>query len=343
MKMLRREAAAVLLLLVGATAVAARPFRLRHLLGFAGPRVAAPKKVSVLGLGLLGSAIAERLLDLGWEVTLWNRTPAKAAALSRRPNARLAGSAADAANGADLILTCVTDGSALEAILFGSEGVAAAWGTRPAALDGRLVVDMSTIAPGEARDFAMRLESECAAALLDAPISGGVPAARRGSMTVMVGGEANAFAQAQPLMDALAARATLLGGSGAGQSAKMINQVLVGANFALLAEACALAERAGVDVARLPEALAGGRADSRLLQEYLPRMAAREFTPRGKHSIMLKDLNLAANLAAQVGLPSMPMADTARSLHEKLVARGLGEDDNAAFVKLYLDGNDRTE
>ena len=164
MKMLRREAAAVLLLLVGATAVAARPFRLRHLLGFAGPRVAAPKKVSVLGLGLLGSAIAERLLDLGWEVTLWNRTPAKAAALSRRPNARLAGSAADAANGADLILTCVTDGSALEAILFGSEGVAAAWGTRPAALDGRLVVDMSTIAPSEARTASLGPKSATARA-----------------------------------------------------------------------------------------------------------------------------------------------------------------------------------
>jgi 3-hydroxyisobutyrate dehydrogenase-like beta-hydroxyacid dehydrogenase len=169
---------------------------------------------------------------------------------------------------------------------------------------------------------------------LDAPISGGAPAALEGRMAIMVGGQAEAFERARPLWDALARRATLMGPSGAGQATKMINQVLVSTGVAVLAEACAFAERAGIDAAKIPEALAGGRADSSQLQEMFPKMVRSDFSITGRAALMLKDLELIHDLARGVGAP-MPVTAGVTELFRKMVADGLGEHDNTELVSAY--------
>ncbi|HVW04930.1 MAG TPA: NAD(P)-dependent oxidoreductase, partial [Vicinamibacterales bacterium] len=153
-------------------------------------------------------------------------------------------------------------------------------------------------------------------------------------MAIMVGGQPDVFERARPLWDALAARATLMGTTGAGQATKMINQVLVSTGLAVLAEACAFAERAGVDVERIPQALAGGRADSRQLQEMFPKMVARAHAITGRAVLMLKDLELIHDLARGVGAP-MPVTALVTELFRQMVANGLGDRDNTEMVNAY--------
>jgi 3-hydroxyisobutyrate dehydrogenase-like beta-hydroxyacid dehydrogenase len=186
--------------------------------------------------------------------------------------------------------------------------------------------------------MAARLADERGMRWLDAPISGGAPAALEGRMAIMVGGDPDAFERARSLWDALARRATLMGPSGAGQSTKMINQVLVSTGLAVLAEACAFAERAGINAAKIPEALAGGRADSSQLQEMFPKMVRSDFSITGRASLMLKDLELIHDLARQVGAP-MPVTAGVTELFRKMVADGLGERDNTELVNFYRGGS----
>lgn len=169
---------------------------------------------------------------------------------------------------------------------------------------------------------------------VDAPISGCAPAARNGSMAVMCGGSEANFAVAEPVLRHLAGALTLMGPVGAGQGTKMINQVLVSCSLAVLAEACALAERAGVDALRIPEALAGGRADSRLLQEFLPKMAKSDFSIEGSVSIMLKDLEMIHDLAETTGAV-MPVTALVTQINRQLVLYGLADADNSTIVNLY--------
>ncbi len=150
----------------------------------------------------------------------------------------------------------------------------------------------------------------------------------------MVGGDKNVFQQAQPLWDSLASRATLMGPNGAGQATKMINQVLVSTGLAVLAEACGLAERAGIDAAKIPAALAGGRADSRQLQEMFPKMVASEFSITGRAALMVKDLELIHDLSRDLGAP-LPVTAGVTELFRKMVADGLGERDNTEIVNFY--------
>ena len=217
-------------------------------------------RVGCIGAGVLGAAIMRRLIDCGFAPVVWNRDRTKLAALLEA-GATEARSPEELARIGTFVITCVSDGAALEQVVFGEHGVAAAGGA------DKVLVDMSTCAAAHTRDMATRLTARCRMAWLDAPISGGAPAAREGRMAIMVGGQPEIFERARPLWDALAVRATLMGPNGAGQATKMINQVLVSTGVAVLAEACAFAERAGIDAAKIPQALAGGRADSRQLQE----------------------------------------------------------------------------
>ena len=225
-------------------------------------------------------------------------------------------------------MTCVTDGAAVEAILFGDDGVAAAGSSE------KLFIDMSTTDANHTRVMAARLKEQCGMAWLDAPISGGAPAALTGSMAIMVGGAEKDFNRALPLWDALAGRCTLMGGTGAGQTTKMINQLLVACGFVILAEACNLAERAGVDASSIPQALEGGRADSRLLQEYMPKMAASEFTLTGPVGNMLKDLEMIHDLGRATNA-TLPITSIVTELFRKMVADGLSRQDNSEVVRLY--------
>jgi 3-hydroxyisobutyrate dehydrogenase-like beta-hydroxyacid dehydrogenase len=287
--------------------------------------------VGCIGAGVLGSAIIRRLAQCGYAPAVWNRDRSKLSAVLAA-GAVEAGSPEHLAKASTFVITCISDGAAVESVVFGEHGVAAG-GTA-----GKILIDMSTCAPAHTQQLAKRLAAGCGMHWLDAPISGGAPAALEGRMAIMVGGDPDAFERARPVWDALARRATLMGPNGAGQSTKMINQVLVSTGLAVLAEACAFAERAGIDAAKIPEALAGGRADSSQLQEMLPKMVRSEFSITGRASLMLKDLELIHDLARQVGAP-MPVTAGVTELFRKMVADGLGERDNTELVNFYRGGS----
>lgn len=287
----------------------------------------AKPRVGCIGAGVLGAAIMRRLIDCGFAPSVWNRDKAKLADLLKAGAAEAANPAALARSSA-FVITCVSDGAALEKIVFGEHGVAAGGSA------DKVLIDMSTCAAAHTQDMAARLADRCGMAWLDAPISGGAPAALEGRMAVMVGGSESVFERARPIWDALAARATLMGPSGAGQATKMINQVLVSTGLAVLAEACAFAERAGIDAAKIPQALAGGRADSKQLQEMFPKMVRSDFSITGRAALMLKDLELIHDLARHVGAP-MPVTAGVTESFRKMVADGLGDRDNSEMVNFY--------
>ena len=283
--------------------------------------------VGCIGAGVLGGSIMRRLIDCGFAPVLWNRDRSKLAGLSKA-GATEARSPAELTRNCTFVITCVSDGAALEKIVFGDDGVATTGSA------DKVLVDTSTCAAAHTRDMAARLSAQCGMAWLDAPISGGAPAALQGKMAIMVGGEQQVFERARPLWDALAGRATLMGPNGAGQATKMINQVLVSTGLAVLAEACAFAERAGIDAAKIPQALAGGRADSRQLQEMFPKMVASDFSITGRAALMLKDLELIHDLARHVGAP-MPVTAGVTESFRKMVVDGLGDRDNSEMVNFY--------
>jgi 3-hydroxyisobutyrate dehydrogenase-like beta-hydroxyacid dehydrogenase len=282
--------------------------------------------VGCIGAGVLGAAIMRRLIQRGFAPLIWNRDRKKLSALLEA-GAKEAASPAELTRASTFVITCVSDGAALEKVVFGEQGVV------EGAAGGKILVDMSTCAPAHTQQMATRL-AERGMLWLDAPISGGAPAALEGRMAIMVGGQPEAFERVRPLWDALARRATLMGPSGAGQATKMINQVLVSTGVAVLAEACAFAERAGIDAAKIPEALAGGRADSSQLQEMFPKMVRSDFSITGRSALMLKDLELIHDLARGVGAP-MPVTAGVTELFRKMVADGLGEHDNTELVNAY--------
>jgi len=285
--------------------------------------------IGCAGAGILGSAIMGRLLECRFDVRVWNRTPEKLAPLIEA-GAHPVVTPADLVRESGFVLTCLTDGAAVEEVVFAGQGIASSGSDRA------LLIDMSTVDPEHSRQMAARLRAQCGMSWLDAPISGGAPAAREGRMAVMVGGDAADFERARPVWDALAARRTLMGPSGAGQSTKMVNQVLVACMFAVLAEACGLAERIGIDTRRIPEVLQGGRADSRLLQEFMPKMAASDFSVEGAIGVMLKDLDAIEALAARVSA-RLPMTTEAIEMYRRLAGAGYGDRDNSELVTLFRD------
>ncbi|HEY3075360.1 MAG TPA: NAD(P)-dependent oxidoreductase [Burkholderiales bacterium] len=283
-------------------------------------------KLGFIGIGLMGRPMTLRLLAAGHQVTVWNRSRDKFAQVLEK-GAKAAESPAAVAREADIVMMCVTDQRAAESVLFGPAGVAEA--ARP----GLLVVDFSSIAPASARAFAKRLE-EKGAGLVDAPVSGGVPGAEKGTLAIMAGGKAEHVERVRPIVMHLAARFTRMGESGAGQSTKLCNQVIVGSLIAVIAEAIRLAEAAGVDAKKLPEALKGGFADSLPLQIFGARMAARTFEPSiGAASLMLKDLSNAAAVAQHYGV-ELPMVERALELYRRLQAAGRIEMEPSVLVDL---------
>ena len=284
-------------------------------------------RIGFIGLGIMGTAMVRRLLERGYRVTAWNRDGGKLAAVTAY-GAAAAATAAGAAASADIVLMCLLDTPAVEACLFGPDGVAA--GLRP----GGLVIDHSTIDPAACRDMAAQLAGR-GSRLVDAPVSGGPDAARQGTLTIMAGGEVDGIEAARPLMADLARNFTHMGPPGAGQATKAINQAIVGTGFTVMAEALALAEAAGIDAARLPACLAGGLADSVLLQRIYPQMQARAFEPPKSHArVLLKDLNAVTAGARASGL-ALPLAEAARAQYQAHVDAGNDTRDSASIIERY--------
>lgn len=248
------------------------------------------KRLGFVGLGLMGAPMTRRLLSRGWTVAVWNREPERYAEV---PGAVVADSPAAVRAASDIVLFCVLDGYAVEDCCFGPDGVTAA----PGGAD--LLIDTSTIMPDRTRELAARLKAEAGMDWVDAPMSGGPSLAEKGALAMLVGGDEGAVARARPVLDDLAANLTHLGGLGAGQTAKIVNQAIVGASYLLMAETLALVKGAGLDPAQIPAALAGGLADSQALQRLLPQMAARDYEPPKGYARQLdKDL---LNLSAFIG------------------------------------------
>lgn len=286
-------------------------------IGEAGRRA---EKLGYVGLGLMGTPMARRLLAAGHEVTVWNRSPTKAAALVEA-GAKLANHPHDVASAAGVIFVCVTDATAVEEVVFGRNGLAEAPG------DGKLVVDFSSIHPEATRAVAARLKQANGMGWIDAPVSGGSKGAEEGTLAVMAGGDTAEVERVRPYVLAMARRLTHMGPTGAGQTTKLCNQVIVGGAMAVLAEATRLAANAGIDAARLPEALAGGFADSIPLQLFVPRMVQGIHSPPLGHiATMLKDLDTVIEVARNTSTP-VPMASLAAQLFRLAkISRGADAD-----------------
>jgi 2-hydroxy-3-oxopropionate reductase len=284
-----------------------------------------PQRIAVIGIGIMGSAITQRLLQRGHHVKVFDRNPPKLAAVATR-GALPCQSPAQAAAGSDFIITSLNAAAAVEAVVFGADGVTAGVGTATP-----LLIDMSSIDPPSTRRLAQRLRESTGMGWVDAPLSGGAPKALTGQLTVMAGGSVADVEHARQLMDDLCANYTRMGDSGAGQTTKLVNQLLCAIGFQAVAEAVRLAQASGVDASQLPAALAGGRADSAILREFAAKMAAGDTSPSGRIDNMLKDLEGVQALAHSQRLP-LPVTAAVAELHRSMVAAGMGPVDTAAIM-----------
>ncbi len=283
-----------------------------------------------IGMGLMGAPMTHRLLEAGYAVTVWNRTDGKTAPLIEA-GARPGKSPKDVAEKADITMMCLTAAPAVEAVVFGGDGIAGAEGA------GRLLVDFSSMRPDLTAEYSVRLREATEMGWIDAPVSGGVPGAEQGTLAIMAGGEAAEIERARPVLMHLCQRLTHMGASGAGQTTKLVNQMIAACNIVVVAEALAYAARAGVDAAKIPDALAGGFADSIPFQLFGPRFVSGNYEPPlGKLALMTKDLGTASDAARAAG-SAAPMTNLALELMRLLESRGHSHDDITILRELYGD------
>lgn len=282
-------------------------------------------RIGFAGLGIMGRPMARNLLRAGYPLTVWNRSPGPAQELAAE-GAAVAGSPAELAARAEVVITMLRDTAAVEQVVLGDAGLLA--GLRP----GAIYVDMSSISPLATRRLAEQLAAR-GVAMLDAPVSGGEVGAREGTLAIMVGGPAEALARVRPILEVLGSRIVHIGGAGTGQVAKACNQLVVGVTIGAVAEALLLASAAGADPARVREALLGGFAQSRVLELHGQRMLAHQFAPGARAAIQLKDLEIARELGAATGVP-LALAETARRLYAELVASSGADLDHSGLLTL---------
>ena len=287
----------------------------------------AKSSLGYVGVGLMGLPMVKRLRSLGYAVRAYDIVPDRVEA-ARGAGTVATRSPADAATGVDLVLLNLPTTEAVEQAVFGDGGVASV--VRPP----QLVIDFSTIKVEKCKAFAAKLREKAGVGWIDAPVSGGPPASGSGSLTIMAGGEAPDIERARAFFADVAGRFTHMGPTGSGMVAKMLNQLIVGCGYAVMAEAAVLAEAAGIDASRLPECLGGGHADGSLLQRIYPRMVKRDFAPQGYARQLLKDLEMVNEFAGLLKAPT-PMMGEALSLYRMLVHLGHSELDGVALVKLY--------
>lgn len=286
--------------------------------------------VAFAGIGLMGLPMCRRLLAAGYSLRVWNRSLQKCRQLEEM-GAHVVSAPAQLADGADIVMLCLADTVAVRDVVFGAEGVASV------AKAGQLLVDFSSVEPAATRSMAVELERVSGMRWVDAPVSGGVPGAESGTLAIMAGGSDEDIDVLRPLLAHLGQRITRMGGVGAGQVAKVCNQMIVACNALVIAEVVALAERSGVDARLLAPALAGGFADSRPLQILAPQMAQRHFEPVKWHvRTLLKDLDTAGKLAREAG-GSVPMSGLAAQLMRLHGSMGNLENDPATLIRLYAE------
>ncbi|MEQ8701215.1 MAG: NAD(P)-dependent oxidoreductase [Bauldia litoralis] len=285
-------------------------------------------RLGYIGVGLMGGPMTARLLDAGYQVTIWNRTAEKMAPLVAKGAVAADGPAGVAAE-ADIVMMCLTAAPAVDAVVFGPGGVA------EAADDTKILVDFSSMRPDLTREWAEKLRGQTGMGWVDAPVSGGVPGAEKGTLAIMGGGTQADYDRVAPVIEAVASRFTLMGPNGAGQVTKLANQIISGSMMMIIAECVGFAKRAGVDAARIPEALKGGFADSTLLQLLAPRFAAETYEPKlGALETMIKDLDTIADVARANNMP-IPVTSQVLQVYRLLASKGLQDEDITALTKIY--------
>ena len=282
-------------------------------------------KVGFIGLGIMGRPMALNILKGGFDLTVWARRAESMAPLLEA-GAKGAASAAEVAAGCDVVFSMVADAADVEQVALGAGGVA------EGARAGLIYVDMSTIAPAAAQSISARLLDK-GVTMLDAPVSGGEVGAISGGLTIMVGGDAAAFAKVEPLFARMGKAATLIGGPGAGQVAKACNQILTGVGVLAVAEAFNFARKSGVDAGKVREALLGGFAYSRILENHGQRMLDRNFKPGFKAWMHQKDLRIVMEEAHRMGL-MLPSAAATAQVFNAIVGSGMGENDSITALQL---------
>jgi 2-hydroxy-3-oxopropionate reductase len=286
------------------------------------------ERIGFIGLGIMGRPMALNLLEAGFGLVVHSRSPEPVDELVTA-GAERGANPADVASRSDVVITMLPDTPDVELVLLGERGVV---GGLPA---GSLVIDMSTIRPLAATNFAEAFERRNIS-MLDAPVSGGQRGAIEGTLSIMVGGSATAFERGRPILEAMGSNIVHVGPAGAGQVAKACNQLVVAATIQAVAEALLLAKKAGVDPAKVREALLGGFAGSKILEVHGQRMLAGDFTPGFRSVLHRKDARIVRQTAEELGSP-VPLFEIAAEALERLVEVGRGDLDHAALVTLLED------
>ena len=281
-------------------------------------------KIGFIGLGIMGGPMAAHLQAGGHEIfTVKHRSALPKEVVDN--GATVCANAKEVAEKSDIIITIVPDTPQVKEVLFGEQGV------YEGLSKGKLVIDMSSISPIETKEFA-KIINEKGCDYLDAPVSGGEVGAKAATLTIMAGGPQSAFDKAKPLFELMGKNITLVGDNGAGQTCKVANQIIVALNIEAVGEALLFASKAGVDPARVREALMGGFANSKILEVHGERMIKRTFNPGFRISLHQKDLNLALSGARALGI-SLPNTATAQELMNSCAANNGSNDDHSALVK----------
>ncbi len=282
------------------------------------------ERIGFVGLGTMGGYMAANLRKAGFEVTVWNRTPGKAAALIAG-GAREAASPADVARASDIVCTCVSDTPDVDAVLFGADGVAEGLAA------GGLVIDYSTISPSATAEFAARLKAQ-GIGFVDAPVSGGSEGARLGTLTIMAGGDEADLERARPVLEGTGKTITHFGPAGSGQAVKAVNQVVIAGVYLAVAEGMVLSMKAGLDPQAVVAALGGGVAGSWILANRSAKMVNNDYPLGFRTRLHLKDLGIALELAQSLGVV-LPVSALAAQLESGLVARGYGDEDMSNLAR----------
>lgn len=284
------------------------------------------RTLGFIGIGLMGKPMTLRLLDAGFRVNVWNRSRDKLAPVVGA-GAHACDSIEQLVQASDVVLLCLSDSQAVASVVENH--------VLNSGAPGKLLIDLSSIDPATTRRLAEQLQQRCGMTWVDAPVSGGVQGAEQGNLAIMAGGTDNDIETARKVLAPLYRQLTHLGEVGCGQIAKICNQMIVSCNVLVIAEMIALAKQAGVDAAKIPEALAGGFADSKPLQIVGPEMADGIFEPiKWRVKTLLKDLNMAVDLASDQG-NALPMSGLAAQLMQLHGSQGFLEQDPATLIKLF--------
>ena len=282
------------------------------------------ERIGFIGLGIMGGGMASNLARAGFEVSVWNRTASRAEPVVAL-GATLRASPAEVAQNSDIVITCVSDTPDVEQVILGDEGIL------EGARSGMLVIDMSTISPQATRALAQKLR-EAGIAMLDAPVSGGSEGAAKGTLSIMVGGEAADVERAMPAFQAMGKTITHVGELGAGQTVKLVNQILVVGNCLAMCEALLFAQAGGVDLQKTLDAVTPGAAGSWMLSNRGPQIIRRDWRPGFMIDLQQKDVRLVLDAADELGVP-LPATSLIFNLYRTLEARDLGSEGNHALIK----------